>query len=185
MVGPSVLSRQDKFERQIIVDLLKNAGVDKIRAFTEQDIALEVLEVYNANIIIAAFEMGPLDGAAWTKDFPPQQEPARPAASRLHHVGRVLSRSMAERVTGMPGANALIGKPISSKVLLATIESALRTASVHRSGRLCRPVPPRWHRHGGRAENAARPTKTAPTPAMTLERAVEELAEPRRQAPRR
>ena len=113
----------NKFEGQIIADILKNAGVEKLRVFTSQDSALQVLEAYNANIIIASFEMAPLDGAAWTKAFRRNHKLVC-RKSAIFVTSSAFSRAMAEECRHA-GANALIGKPLSAKVLLATINKVL------------------------------------------------------------
>lgn len=113
----------NKFEGQIIVDLLRNAGVDRVKVFTNQDDALSVLEAYNANVVIASYEMGPLDGAAWTRLYRRNHKlPGRKAA--IFITSSAFSRTMAEECRHA-GCNALIGKPISGKVLMATINKVL------------------------------------------------------------
>jgi CheY-like chemotaxis protein len=117
------LIEPNKFEGQIIVDLLRNAGVDKVRLVASQDDAMDLLEVYNANVVIASFEMGPLDGAAWTKLYRRNKKlPGRKAA--IFITSSAFSRTMAEECRHA-GCNALIGKPISGKVLMATITKVL------------------------------------------------------------
>ncbi|MFZ2029400.1 MAG: response regulator [Vitreimonas sp.] len=117
------LIEPNKFEGQIIVDILKNAGVETIKVFTSQDDALEVLSRCNANVIIASYEMAPLDGAAWTKTFRRAHKlPCRKSA--IFITSNAFSRAMAEDCRHA-GANALIGKPLSAKVLTATINKVL------------------------------------------------------------
>lgn len=117
------LIEPNKFEGQIMVDLLRNAGVDKVKMFTSQDDAMDALEVMAPNIIVASFEMAPLDGAAWTRLFRRNTKlPSRKQAVFI--TSGAFSRSMAEECRHA-GANALIGKPISGKVLLATIQKVL------------------------------------------------------------
>lgn len=113
----------NKFEGQIILDLLRNAGADRVKVFVSQEAALEQLATYNANIIIASFEMGPLDGAAWTKLFRRNQKLVC-RKSAIFITSGAFSRLMAEECRHA-GANALIGKPLSAKVLLATINKVL------------------------------------------------------------
>jgi CheY-like chemotaxis protein len=114
---------QNKFEGQIIVDLLRNAGVDKVKLVANQDAALDLLEVYNANVVISSFEMTPLDGAAWTRVYRRNKKlPGRKQA--IFITSGAFSLAMAEQCRHA-GANALIGKPISAKVLLATINKVL------------------------------------------------------------
>ncbi len=113
----------NKFEGQIILDLLRNAGVDRVKVCVDQDAANDLLEVYNANVVIASFEMGPLDGAAWTRAYRRNKKlPGRKQA--IFITSGAFSLSMAEECRHA-GANALIGKPISTKVLLATITKVL------------------------------------------------------------
>ncbi|MGD9980106.1 MAG: response regulator [Hyphomonadaceae bacterium] len=113
----------NKFEAQIIVDLLRNAGVDKVKTVADQAAALELLETYNANVVIAAFEMAPLDGAAWTRLYRRNHKlPGRKQA--IFVTSGAFSLAMAEQCRHA-GANALIGKPISAKVLTATITKVL------------------------------------------------------------
>jgi len=113
----------NKFEGQIILDLLRNAGVDKIKVVQCQDAALDLLEVYNANVVIASYEMGPLDGAAWTRVYRRNKKlPGRKAS--IFITSGSFSRAMAEECRHA-GCNALIGKPLSAKVLMATITKVL------------------------------------------------------------
>lgn len=117
------LIEPNKFEGQIIVDLLRNAGVDRVKVVTDQDAAMELLEVYNANVVIASYEMGPLDGAAWTRVYRRNKKlPGRKAS--IFITSGAFSRNMAEDCRHA-GCNALIGKPLSGKVLLATINKVL------------------------------------------------------------
>lgn len=113
----------NKFERQIIQDLLKNAGVDKVRACDNAADAVDLLEVYNANVVIASFELGAEDGAAWTKAFRRNRKLANRKAA-VFITSAAFSRTMAEQCRHA-GANALIGKPLSAKVLTATINKVL------------------------------------------------------------
>jgi CheY-like chemotaxis protein len=113
----------NKFEGKIILDLLRNGGVDKVKVVTSQDDALDLLEVYNANVVIASFEMGPLDGAAWTRLYRRNHKlPGRKAS--IFITSGAFSRSMAEECRHA-GCNALIGKPLSGKTLLNTIHKVL------------------------------------------------------------
>jgi CheY-like chemotaxis protein len=113
----------NKFERQIIVDLLRNAGVDKIKAVGDGDAGVDMLEVYNANVIILAFELAPADGAAWARAFRRNQRVVNRKAA-IFITSSAFSLAMAEQCRHA-GANALIGKPLSAKVLNATITKVL------------------------------------------------------------
>ncbi len=113
----------NKYEGQIILDLLRNAGCDKVKVVMDQAQALDLLEVYNANVVIASFEMAPLDGAAWTRLYRRNKKlPGRKQA--IFITSGAFSLAMAEQCRHA-GANALIGKPISAKVLMATITKVL------------------------------------------------------------
>jgi len=117
------LIEPNKFESQIIVDVLKNAGVDNIKVFASQEDASAVLARVSVNVIIASYETAPLDGAAWTKAFRRSRAfPCRKAA--IFITSSAFSRTMAEDCRHA-GANALIGKPLSAKVLTATINKVL------------------------------------------------------------
>lgn len=113
----------NKFERQIIVDLLRNAGVDKIKAFGDADAGLDTLEAYNANVVIVSFEIAPADAAAWTRGFRRNQNVLNRKAA-IFITSSAFSRAMAEECRHA-GANALIGKPLSAKVLTTTITKVL------------------------------------------------------------
>jgi CheY-like chemotaxis protein len=117
------LIEPNKYEGQIIVELLRMADVDKIKTFTDSNAAMDALELYPANIIIGAVEMTPIDGPTWTRAF------RRNAAlldrkAPIFLTSRAFSRSIAEDCRHA-GANALIGKPVSGKILTATIQKVL------------------------------------------------------------
>ncbi|MBX3429092.1 MAG: response regulator [Hyphomonadaceae bacterium] len=113
----------NRYEGQIILDLLRNAGVDRVKVVPDQAQAMDLLEVYNADVVIASFEMAPLDGAAWTRMYRRNRKlPGRKQA--IFITSGAFSLAMAEQCRHA-GANALIGKPISAKVLMATITKVL------------------------------------------------------------
>jgi CheY-like chemotaxis protein len=167
----------NKFEGQIIVDLLRNAGVEKVRLVADQDAALDLLEVYNANVVIASFEMAPLDGAAWTRIYRRSYKlPGRKQA--IFITSGAFSLAMAEQCRHA-GANALIGKPISTKVLLATINKVLSkprefidaegyVGPCRRAGIVTAGAPKARRRVDASGETKA--------PVLTLDQAVEALA---------
>lgn len=117
------LIEPNRFERKIIVDLLRNAGVEKIREAASGDEALDLLEVYPANIVITAFELGAESGATWTRAFRRNHKLANRRAA-VFATSSAFSRAMAEECRHA-GCNALIGKPMSGKVLTATINKVL------------------------------------------------------------
>jgi CheY-like chemotaxis protein len=117
------LIEPNKFEAQIILDLLRSAGVEKMKWLCDSEEALAALELYPANVIVASAEAAPMDGVAWTKAFRrTHQMFNRKAAVFL--TSRAFSRTLAEECRHA-GANALIGKPVSAKILNATIAKVL------------------------------------------------------------
>lgn len=113
----------NKFEAQVMIDLLRYAGVDRYKLFSDSAEALDALELYPANIILGAVEMTPVDGPSWTRSFRRNQNLANRKAP-VFLTSHAFSRSMAEECRHA-GVNALIGKPISGKILLATINKVL------------------------------------------------------------
>jgi len=168
----------NKFERQIIFDLLRQAGVDRVRVMEHADEALEVLEAYRANVIITSFEIEGSDGAAWTRKFRRSKDVVDRKAAVFVTSG-AFSRTMAEQCRHA-GANALIGKPLSAKVLLATINKVLTqprefidaegyVGPCRRAGIVTAGEPKKRRR----ADSSARANAM---PALTLEQAVAALA---------
>lgn len=165
----------NKYEGQIILDLLRNGGVDKVKVVADQAQAMDLLEVYNANVVIASFEMTPLDGAAWTRLYRRNRKlPGRKQA--IFVTSGAFSLSMAEECRHA-GANALIGKPISAKVLMATITKVLSKPRefIDAEGYVgpCR-------RAGivtaGAPKKRRKADDSAKAPVLTLEKALEALA---------
>lgn len=167
----------NKFERQIIFDLLRNAGVEKIRCMEYADEALEMLEAYRANIVITSFEFEGSDAAVWTRKFRRSKEVANRKAA-VFVTSAAFSRTMAEQCRHA-GANALIGKPLSAKVLLATINKVLTqprefidaegyVGPCRRAGIVTAGDP--------KKRRKADETKTANLATLTLEQAVGALA---------
>ena len=117
----------NKYEAQIVQDMLWNAGVLNIRVFTDAALAMDALEGFNANIVLTTFELGKQDAATWTRAFRRNQRATNRKAAVFILSGS-FSRSLAETCRHA-GANALIGKPISNKALLETIKKVLGCAA--------------------------------------------------------
>ncbi|MGE0595531.1 MAG: hypothetical protein AB7P07_04165 [Hyphomonadaceae bacterium] len=117
------LIEPNKFEAQIILDLLRVAGVEKIKWVTGSEEGAAALELYAANVIVASVESAPVDGVAWTKSFRRSADVVNRKAP-IFLTSRAFSRSLAEDCRHA-GANALIGKPVSAKTLVATISKVL------------------------------------------------------------
>lgn len=122
------LVEPNKFEGQIMLDLLRHAGVEKIRSFASGEDALEVLAFYEANVVIASYEMEPQSGAAWTRAFRRNSKLACRKAA-IFITSSAFSRVMAEECR-QAGANALLGKPLSGKVLAAAVDKVLKKPRV-------------------------------------------------------
>lgn len=114
----------NRFEAHIICDLLRHAGVQKRKVFHDAESAMAGLELYEANVIIVSFELGQTDAAAWTRELRRNGKLADRKAA-VFVTSAAFSRSMAEECRHA-GANALIGKPLSGKVLTATIAKVLK-----------------------------------------------------------
>lgn len=114
----------NRFEAQIICDLLRHAGVEKRRVFHDAASATLGLELYEANIVIISYELEQTDAPTWTRGFRRDNKAANRQAA-VFVTSAAFSRSMAEECRHA-GANALIGKPLSGKVLIATISKVLK-----------------------------------------------------------
>lgn len=117
------LVEPNKFEAKIITDMLRDAGAKRVEWVSDSAGALEVLEMFPANIVILAVEATPIDGVAWTKALRRNKLVVNRKAS-VFLTSRAFSRALAEDCRHA-GANALIGKPLSAKVLVATIKKVL------------------------------------------------------------
>ena len=114
----------NRFEGQLIVDLLRNAGVTQYKLCVDSNVAMEWLERTGAQAVIGAVEMTPVDGPTWTRAFRRNHRLGDTRRAAIFLTSRAFSRSVAEECRHA-GANALIGKPISGKILLATITKVL------------------------------------------------------------
>lgn len=117
------LIEPNKFEAQIINDLLRAAGVQRIRRFASSQDALTGLELYPANLILMEIESASLGGVDWTKKFRRSGAVNNRKAPVLL-MSHAVSRALAEECRHA-GANAIIGKPISGSALLTTIKKVL------------------------------------------------------------
>jgi CheY-like chemotaxis protein len=108
------LIEANKFEAQIMVDLLRHAGCERVKV---------VAEIVAANIIIASVESQPIDGITWTKTFRRSPKVVNRKAA-IFLTSHAFSRPMAEECRHA-GVNALIGKPVSGKILIATLTKVM------------------------------------------------------------
>jgi len=117
------LIETNKYEAQIMVDLLRNAGCERVKVVTDSASALDALEILAANIIITSVESQPIDGISWTKTFRRSAKVVNRKAA-IFLTSHAFSRSMAEECRHA-GVNALIGKPVSGKILIATLTKVM------------------------------------------------------------
>src|SRR5262245_36792553 len=106
----------NKLDVQIMVDMLRNAGVERIKIFHDSAAAMEAVELFAPNVIIAAHDAAPLDGVAWTKTFR-RKHNAMNRKAPIFVTARALSKAVAEDCRH-GGANAVIVKPLSSQSLI-------------------------------------------------------------------
>jgi CheY-like chemotaxis protein len=113
----------NKLDAQIMVDIVRNAGADRVKVFTDSAAALDAMELFSPNIIIAAYDSAPLAGVAWTKQFR-RNHIAMDRTAPIFVTARALSKTVAEECRHA-GANAVVIKPLSSQTLLMTIKKVL------------------------------------------------------------
>ena len=117
------LIEANKYEAQIMIDLLRTAGCEKVKVVADSASALDALEIVAANIVIASVEAQPIDGITWTKTFRRSLKVVNRKAA-IFLTSHAFSRSMAEECRHA-GVNALIGKPVSGKILVATLTKVM------------------------------------------------------------
>lgn len=118
-----LLIEPNKYEAQIVADLLRFAGVQSIRTETNSAAALDAAELGAFNMILMELDCEGVDGVAFTRRLRRMQKsPSRKAAVML--LTRRLSRPVAEACR-IAGANAAIAKPVSGATLINTIRKVL------------------------------------------------------------
>lgn len=117
------LIEPNKHEANMLADMLRMAGADKIRRYADCTEAMSGLEVYSATVILIDEEAGPSGAVAWTRQFRRSHRVMNRKAP-VFVLSRQMSRLLAENCRH-GGVNALIGKPMSSAVLIATIKKVL------------------------------------------------------------
>lgn len=112
----------NKFEAQILVDLLRNAGVPKISVLADLSYAIDEAIRCRANLLIVAVD-GVAESLEWVRELRRNtSHPARKAP--VFMISSALTLALAERCRHA-GANAIIGKPVSTATLLNTIKKVL------------------------------------------------------------
>lgn len=110
----------NKFEAQIVADLLRFSGARRIRSVTDSAEALEMLRFYPATMIVMELDSTPIDGLAWVRRLRRDQDIACRKAP-VFLTTKKMSRAVAEGCR-IAGANALIGKPVSGAALMTVIK---------------------------------------------------------------
>ncbi len=111
-----------KFEAQLLADLLRNAGTSDVCVFTDMSSALDGMFGGRANMVFITEDGGGGALALVRQLRRSTQHPLRKAPVFI--VSAALTLALAERCR-IAGANAIIGKPISSAVLSNTIKKVL------------------------------------------------------------
>lgn len=112
----------NRFELKVMVDLMRNAGISDINVFNETSGALDGRHGCRSNILIVAVD-GAWDALAWVRHLRhAETHPARKAP--VFMISSALTTALAERCRHA-GANAIIGKPVSTATLLNTIKKVL------------------------------------------------------------
>jgi CheY-like chemotaxis protein len=118
-----LLIEPNKYEAQIVADLLRFAGVQSIRIETRSASALDAAELGAFNMILMELDCEGVDGIAFTRRLRRmQRSPSRKATMIL--LTKRLSRPVAEACR-IAGANAAVAKPVSNATLLNTINKVL------------------------------------------------------------
>lgn len=116
------LVMSNRFEAQIMVDLLRNAGVPKISVLADLGYALVEAISCRANILIVAID-GASDSLEWVREL--RRDTSHPSRKApVFMISSALTLGLAERCR-QAGANAIIGKPVSTATLLNTIKKVL------------------------------------------------------------
>ena len=112
----------NKFDVQVLLDILRNAGVYEMSAFTDMSGALETLSTSRANMLIVALDDAN-DALGWVRQL--RRASAHPMRKApVFMISSALTLTLAESCR-QAGANAIIGKPISTTALLNTIKKVL------------------------------------------------------------
>jgi CheY-like chemotaxis protein len=112
-----------RFEGQLLVDLVRNAGALRSRVIADSEVALAHVTHEQTNAIIVALDAAPIDGLAWVRQMR-RERACRSRAAPVFLLARTLTLSVAEACRHA-GANAVIGMPFSNAVLLNTIRKVL------------------------------------------------------------
>lgn len=118
---PAVVT-PSKFEAQLLADVLRNAGVANICVFTDAALAWEGLHASRGNLLFVGVD-GASDPQGWVRQLRRATgHPMRKAP--VFMISAALTMTLAESFRHA-GANAIIGKPISTAALLNTIRKVL------------------------------------------------------------
>ncbi|MBI1185967.1 MAG: response regulator [Alphaproteobacteria bacterium] len=114
-----LLIEPNKYEGQILTDLLRFAGVQEIRTETNAVTGLEAVAGGAFTLILMELDCEGVEGVAFTRRLRRmQQSPSRKATVVL--LTKRLSRPVAEACR-IAGANAAIAKPVSGATLVSTL----------------------------------------------------------------
>lgn len=118
---PAVIA-SSKFEAQIIVDLLRNASVAEVLAFSDVTYALDGLRGARANMVFISLA-NETTALEWVRTLRRANDHSLRKALVLI-ISSQLTAPQAERFRHA-GANAIIGKPVSTATLTGVVKKVL------------------------------------------------------------
>jgi DNA-binding response OmpR family regulator len=111
-----------KFDGGIVADLLRDLGA-RVHLFVDSEQALASLDRIGANIAIVAVDAKPISGEEWVRRLR-RETVYSTRKSPVFMLAPKLTVAIAE-MCRHAGANAVIGMPVSSAVLINTIKKVL------------------------------------------------------------
>jgi DNA-binding response OmpR family regulator len=112
-----------RFEGQLLVDLIRTAGAQRSRLYADSEMALEQIMHQYHGVLIVALDAAPTDGLAWVRRLR-RIRTCKSRTSPVFMLARSLTLSVAESCRHS-GANAVIGMPVSNATLINTIKKVL------------------------------------------------------------
>lgn len=112
----------NKFEMQLLVDLLRNAGVKQIVPLSDMSFAFEGFRNSRANLLFLALA-SEIDAIAFVRQLRRAKDHSHRRAPVMV-ISDVLTAAQAERFR-QAGANAIIGKPVSTAALVNVTKKVL------------------------------------------------------------
>lgn len=109
----------NRYEANLVAEIFRNAATTRIRVHTDAEAGFAQLNDETSAVVVVAYEAVGFDGLAWVRVLR-RMDKSRSRKAAIFVLSRALTASVAERCRHA-GANAVIGMPLSSSVLLGTI----------------------------------------------------------------